>query len=452
MSDTDYLKKTPPSDPVSEKAILGLIMLDENRAKEILPLCNPEHFYSPKNRRILETMIVLASTDATIDLVTVTSKLDGVIPASYVSSLMDGLPRRAKADSYLASLAEKSQCRQIMEHCQRILEVAAKGDHEGMTAALSKINIRDIQASKEVTAVQQVLDYIDVTDGDFSVTQLSHALQSVTRPNIRQILHRLRRDGVIDKSGRKDGVYRKIEAMSESLDWRNASTEEFPISLPLGLNDIIQILPRSLICFAGVFDAGKTSLLLNIVKLNMGNMKVHYFTSELGENKMRARLELFKDIPFPDGWTFDAWYRVGNFGDAIKQYPNDLSIIDYIEETEDPYLTAAHERKIFNQLDTGVAVVAIQKKIGSDFGWGGQSTLHIPSLYIAVDHNWMKIIKAKEFRGEHSPRNKVLQFKLYHGAEFNIEHNWQYQDDLNDQKIDHPWSPKSQKTGTRYLK
>ena len=133
---------------------------------------------------------------------------------------------------------------------------------------------------------------------------------------------------------------------------------------------------------------------------------------------------MFTSVEFPDGWKFNPWFRTENFGDAVRQFPNDLSIVDYIEICSDAYVIGDIIKEIFNKLDKGVAVIAIQKKYGADMGRGAEFSLEKPSLYLSVEKNTIKIIKAKEWRGIENPNGKMRKFKLLHGSEFLPEGEW----------------------------
>ena len=78
------------------------------------------------------------------------------------------------------------------------------------------------------------------------------------------------------------------------------------------------------------------------------------------------------------------------------------------------------------QLDTGIAIICIQKKgnyrdmkgreVKVDLGTGGWKGVHYPTLYCAMDYGKAKIIKAKDWKTENNPQDKVCDFKIYGGA------------------------------------
>ena len=62
-----------------------------------------------------------------------------------------------------------------------------------------------------------------------------------------------------------------------------------------------------------------------------------------------------------------------------------------------------------------MAVVGLQKPVGGDFAYGGQQTMKVTSLYVAVDISKLKIVSFKEPSEEYkakniSPRNMQWTF------------------------------------------
>jgi hypothetical protein len=451
---TNLLTTMPPHNDVAERAILGLIIINSKKiaGAEIL---TPPDFYSTKHQEIFATILELRDKKEPIDAVTINAHLKGRVSTSYLSSLMDGLPKGTNLDTYVRYVKDAALCREAVAKAAQVIERGQRGNYEDTLDSIRELASM-VGSDSGGTMVQKVLDFIDATDGDFSVTQvynLRHPATTADKSNIRQVLSRLKRDGIIAKAGNRDGVYRKIEVESEYLNWTTASEDEHPIALPLGLSQIIKVLPRSILCIAGTPNSGKTAMCLEAIRLNMDRMKVRYFSSELGAEKLRARLKLFDNVDFPAGWKFEPYYRSSNFPDAIRPYPDDLSIIDFIEVSSDAFILGDILKGIFDNLKNGVALVAIQKKFGSDFGRGAEFGLEKPSLYIALERGWIKIVKAKEWRdGVDNPNGKIRPFALRHGAELETTNEWQYPEDYDVGKIEHPWSPKSLTKGTKFLR
>jgi len=87
-----------------------------------------------------------------------------------------------------------------------------------------------------------------------------------------------------------------------------------------------------------------------------------------------------------------------HFHDHIKD-KDTLYLIDYIDapEGDDFYLIGAQIKKIDHKLQglNSVAVIGLQKPSLRDTAFGGEQTLKVASLYLAMDSHKLKIVDAK---------------------------------------------------------
>ena len=151
--------------------------------------------------------------------------------------------------------------------------------------------------------------------------------------------------------------------------------------------------------------------------MNKNVMPTFYFSSEFGADELRERLEYF-------GYPISQWRQITfidksrDFQDVIK--PDGLNLIDYLEVTDEGefYKMGIQIKRIYEKLCTGVAIIGLQKKFGSDFGYGGQPTADKPRLYISLEKGTLKIVKAKLWATEVNPDSKARSFKLVQGARF----------------------------------
>jgi len=101
-----FLKKTPPHSLEAEKTVLGGILLNNKNLNVVLSLVTPNDFYKEANRIILEKIISLVDKGMPVDLVTLNEELqkagllDEVGGASYISSLLDGVPQSLNIEYY----------------------------------------------------------------------------------------------------------------------------------------------------------------------------------------------------------------------------------------------------------------------------------------------------------------------------------------------------------------
>jgi len=242
------------------------------------------------------------------------------------------------------------------------------------------------------------------------------------KKNVSQILRRLLTQGIIERAGKKNACYRRIELECESLDWQNAPTNDIPLKLPFDLHEKVKIYPGNIIVVAGYKDAGKTAFALNFTRMNMDRFDIHYFSSEMGESELRLRLDLFEGMKKED-WKCDFRDRRGNFADVI--HPDAFNIIDYIEITEEHWLVGKYLLDIHRKLKNGIALVALQKPWGRDIARGGESSLDKPRLYLAMNPGRIKIVSAKNWRGTDNPNGMVRNFKLYQGHDFSAVGYWE---------------------------
>jgi len=114
------------------------------------------------------------------------------------------------------------------------------------------------------------------------------------------------------------GRYRKRETELNEMDFKNVEANPVDIWLPYDLSDLVEIFPGNMIMVAGVKSSGKTGVCLNTIKENQNNWDVDYFNSEMGEQELRKRLDLFPYMTI-DQWNFKAYRRSSNFGFKEEQ-------------------------------------------------------------------------------------------------------------------------------------
>ncbi len=125
--DSLFLKKTPPQSVEAEKTVLGGVLLNNKSLNVILSIISPEDFYKDANRKIIEKIISLVDKGQPVDVVTLSEELqkDGSLEevggASYLSSLMDGVPKSLNVEFYARIIKEKSLLRQLILSSAKII-------------------------------------------------------------------------------------------------------------------------------------------------------------------------------------------------------------------------------------------------------------------------------------------------------------------------------------------
>jgi Fe2+ or Zn2+ uptake regulation protein len=280
--------------------------------------------------------------------------------------------------------------------CLQVLEFIAKNCEPSFPIDEVKTKLESVLkrvARKEYNVSEEVLNYVSVTNGYFSVTDCYQALQSVTtnRTAVRVALHRLAEKGTIERWGEKDGVFRRVDNECEDIDFLNASTESLHIRWPFTIERYVKTLPKNIVVIAGEPDAGKTAFLLNFVKNNMHEHEIYYFSSEMGPIEFNSRLSKF-DFPLTD-WKFTLKERSSNFADVVK--PDAINIIDFLELHDEFYKVGGLIKDIFDRLKKGIAIIALQKNPNTNYGLGGMRSIEKARLYLSMEPGKIKIVKGR---------------------------------------------------------
>jgi len=125
--DLTLLKKVPPHSMEAEKTVLGGILVNNTNLNVVLSIISPEDFYKDTNRKILDKIIVLVDKNQPVDLLTITEELqkagalEEVGGASYVSSLMDGVPKSLNIEYHARIIKEKALLRRLILSSAKII-------------------------------------------------------------------------------------------------------------------------------------------------------------------------------------------------------------------------------------------------------------------------------------------------------------------------------------------
>ncbi|KPJ70212.1 DNA helicase [candidate division WOR-1 bacterium DG_54_3] len=122
-----FLKKTPPHNLEAEKTVLGGILISNKNLNVVLSIISPEDFYKETNQRIIQTIISLVDKGQPVDLLTLSEELQkvGILEeiggASYLSSLMDGVPKSLNIEYHARIIKEKSLLRRLILSSAKII-------------------------------------------------------------------------------------------------------------------------------------------------------------------------------------------------------------------------------------------------------------------------------------------------------------------------------------------
>jgi len=307
----------------------------------------------------------------------------------------------------------------------------------------------DRAEARESNLTEELRKFISVTYGSFSRNEASQSVTNRNIPVLRATLHRLcqGKDAIIEPDkARGDGWFRRIEDDETEIDFKNAKGDFLPIAWPFGIEKYFNTAPKNIIMVAGEPDAGKTAFLLNFAALNNSrSMRCYYFSSEMGEFEMRERLKGFTK-PTIDGWRMKVFDRSSNFADVIR--PDEINIIDFLEIHDEFYKVGLYIKQIFDKLNKGIAVIALQKNPGKEQGLGGMRSIEKARLAINMERGGRMVIdKAKNWATMNNPRGLAVTYNLVGGCHFKVLKDWHYADGVRElgereakqQEYQQPW-------------
>lgn len=260
-----------------------------------------------------------------------------------------------------------------------------------------------------------------VATGDFhykTVLGLERVLTPQEDNKLRGIIFELCKAGVCESIGKRDGFYRPVENGVEPVDFGNLRPRDFPVILPFDLRRYAFIYPDTTIIVAGSKSSGKSGFCYRVVRDNWGKLNIVLLSNmEGGKEQMYDRfMAMGIDLAKVPQFIYPVY---DHFHDHIKD-KDTLYVIDYIDapEGDDFYLIGGQIKKIDRKLQglNSIAVIGLQKPSIRDTAFGGEQTLKVASLYIAMDSNKLKIVDAKV------PADKKLHPK-------NMQWTFQYSDE-----------------------
>jgi hypothetical protein len=285
----------------------------------------------------------------------------------------------------------------------------------------------------EQTFTQQVRDVCITFGGTISCNDLCNALHLVTRQEkqkLRVVIHRLKKEGLIESNGKRGGNYRLVQEDAPKIDITKVETKELKIKYPLNIEELYTTRPRNIILIAGEPDSGKSAFCLNIARLNLNKgLDIRYVSSEMDTDELIPRLKAFQpDTPFEHWKDIDFRSRSHGFQDLIL--PDALNIIDYYEITDAFYKIAEFLTSVYEKLNEGIAVIALQKSKEKEYGRGAEFSMEKPRLYLTLSSNppeggIAKIMKCKNWRRPDKNPNKLeCGFKIVQGSHIQMFGDW----------------------------
>ena len=273
----------------------------------------------------------------------------------------------------------------------------------------------------EKSTMQQVREFIGVAKGTFRVTDVEQFV-SPTAPGrkrsnkpILMALSRLVKEGSVERL-MLPATYRIIDRMSSPVHIRDVGEPSWlDFALPFGLHRYVKLAPGNLVVFAGVTNAGKSAILLNMIRENMGLHRCVYISSEMSKEIVRGRIMKYDDKR--TNWDFEILDNWDQSPDVVQQ--GRVNFLDWVEAGEEPYRVADRLSKLQSKTaGTGLVVVAMQKNQAKGHAIGGEQTMAKASLYVNIDPDYpgakMTVMKAKAFE-DINPNGFSVKFKIVKG-------------------------------------
>jgi replicative DNA helicase len=246
-----FFEKGLPSNAEAERSILGAILLDNAVCNQAIELMRRDDFFLESHRRLFDKMVALTERGMPIDLITLSDELrragefEQVGGATYIASLIDGVPRTDTIEHYAKIVKSKAMLRRL------------------------------ITASNQIIA--RAFDEED--DPDVIIDQAEQLIFQIAEDRIRQGFQYI-----------GDVAHRRLEQIEQM-----AGRPEMITGVPTGFTDFDQMTSglqrQDLIIIAARPSMGKTALALNMAQYAAKNGNVvGVFSLEMSAEQLVSRL------------------------------------------------------------------------------------------------------------------------------------------------------------------
>lgn len=156
-----------PSDLLSEKAVLGLMMLDENEALYGLEKLSEKDFFDKANSLIFEAMKEVHKLRNEINEITIgdylntTGKLVLVGGRNYLNELTGSAYALGKVESYVNIVAQKAQLRSIIRISQELISDASTSTDASKVLEKAEREIFNVSAGRKNIEFVKVSDVME---------------------------------------------------------------------------------------------------------------------------------------------------------------------------------------------------------------------------------------------------------------------------------------------------
>lgn len=250
-SNDPFFEKGLPSNIEAERSVLGAILLDNGLCNQAIELLRRDELFLDSHRRIYDKMIALTERGSPIDMVTLTDELrragefEQVGGATYIASLIDGVPRTDTIEHYARLVKAKAMLRRMISAANQIIANCFAEEEEPETL----------------------------------VDQAEQMIFQIAEDRIRQGFRYI-----------GEVAQRRLEQIEQM-----AGRPEMITGVPTGFTDFDQMTsglqPQDLIIVAARPSQGKTAMALNIAQYAAKNGNVvGIFSLEMSAEQLVSRL------------------------------------------------------------------------------------------------------------------------------------------------------------------
>lgn len=415
----------------NEKILIGMILMEPAFAKLV-----PDDLIltDQKNQILLSVIKKRRNADLDINSPVVFQECGNEVPASYLAETIENLPRLSESafQAVLKQVRNNSLKYFTLQNLRKAYEALREDDIDTAKVFLSNAS-KGIDSNLIISPMMVLVkNYIQTISGEFSIKDVYRDLHLTTpheKNQARNILNYLIWTGDVIKVANRAGVYKRPNRECPIIDYKKAKIEYLDIKLPFELHNFVRIYPKNIILVAGSWNSGKTAFMLDFIKKNMTTWPIIYFCSEMGPAELRSRLERHNDIQL-DEWNFTAVERTCDFAEVVE--PDMINVIDYLEISDSFWQVDLQLRQIFEKLNKGIAVIAIQKSHTQELGRGGDFTGQKPRIYITLDRDeehgggLVRVIKTKDIIPGTSIVGKEMPFTIEDGWKLVYDGGWVY--------------------------
>ena len=358
-------------------------------------------------------------------------------------------------DQRKVSVSDDISC-DTCDTCDKVRQPATTCDKGATLATKSATPATVRETIGERNLAMDIHAFLSATTGSFTTDYLDRELGITTRLQKQRRSYILRKyikkeyknkctEILLKKDPRRANTFYVSRSEMEWIDLEAEIPENFPIRLPFGLEEKVSIPPKSIIIVAGSTNSGKTAIVLNTLRLNMESSFEKLFLVSEGAGEIRGRIKSFGDSL--SKWKDNVMIasQSCDFDTAIENYNTDgFTCIDYLEPPEGQYYLLTDQiRSIYDALNTGVAMIALQKHSASTIGRGGEGTAEKARLYMTVDYLCnckrgiicaLRLAKVKQSRDENM-QNREIHFKIERGSALTPLTDWMLSSRVNREKL-----------------